>query len=117
MQSAPGAEALTVGSHPLLQTTPGGKAWKALSVARSSGLRHYRENTMGNAVRISVRVAISPYPGPAGDTAAQYAEVELKTPVLDDVDASPKGRQRVATALARALGPHVEAWRSEQQPR
>ena len=36
---------------------------------------------------------------------------------LSDVDASTKGRQRVATALARALGPHVEAWRSEQQSR
>ena len=72
---------------------------------------------MGKAVRIGVRVAISLYPGPAGDTAAQYADVEIKMPVLDSVDASPKGRQRVATALARALGPHIEAWRSEQQSR
>ena len=72
---------------------------------------------MSEAVRISVRVSVSPYPGPAGDTAAQYADVEIKTAVLDHVDASSKGRQRVATELARALAPHVEAWRSAQPSR
>ena len=80
-------------------------------------LHHYRENTMNKVVRISVRVSASPYPGPPGDTAAKYADVEVETPVLDNVDASPKGRQRVATELARALAPHVEAWRSEKQSR
>ena len=62
-----------------------------LSVAQPLRVHRYGKNTMSEAVRISVRVSVSPYPGPPGDTAAQYADVEIKTAVLDHVDASPKG--------------------------
>ena len=41
--------------------------WKTPSVVQPLGLHHYRENTMSDAVRITVRVTVSPYPGPKKD--------------------------------------------------
>ena len=42
------------------------------------------KNTVADIVK---RHRVNPYPGPPGDTAAHYAEVELKTPVFGSITA------------------------------